>query len=82
MKEVLKFSASWCGPCKALSMTLKDIDDLDTVVKEIDIDDQLDLAATYNIRSVPTLVVLQDGTEVRRKTGALNKTQLKEFIND
>lgn len=82
MKEVLKFSASWCGPCKALSMTLEDIDDLDTVVQEIDIDYELDLAATYNIRSVPTLVVLQDGTEVRRKTGALNKTQLKEFIND
>jgi thioredoxin 1 len=82
MKEVLKFSAAWCGPCQALSMTLKDIDDLDVVVKEIDIDDQLDLAATYNIRSVPTLVVLQNGAEVRRKSGALNKTQLKEFIND
>ena len=81
MKEVLKFSASWCGPCKALSMTLKEIDDLGVEIKEIDIDDQLDLAAQYNIRSVPTLIVLQGGTEVRRKTGALNRTQLKEFIN-
>jgi thioredoxin 1 len=81
MKEVLKFSADWCGPCQALSTTLKGMDDLDTVIKEIDIDDQLDLAAIYNIRSVPTLVVLQDGVEVRRKTGALNKTQIKEFIN-
>lgn len=81
MKEVLKFSASWCGPCQALSNTLKSIDDLDTQVKEIDIDDELDLAAQYNIRSVPTLVVLENGTEVRRKTGALNKTQIKEFIN-
>lgn len=81
MKEVLKFSASWCGPCQALSMTLKSIDDLQVEVKEIDIDDQLDLAAQYNIRSVPTLIVLEDGAEVRRKTGALNTTQIKEFIN-
>ena len=81
MKEVLKFSASWCGPCQALSMTLKSIDDLQVEVKEIDIDDQLDLAAQYNIRSVPTLIVLEDGAEVRRKTGALNTTQIKEVIN-
>lgn len=81
MKEVLKFSATWCGPCQALSMTLKNIDDLGIEVKEIDIDDQLDLAAQYNIRSVPTLIVLEDGAEVRRKTGALNTTQIKEFIN-
>lgn len=81
MKEVLKFSASWCGPCQALSMTLKGMDDLGVQIKEIDIDDELDLAAQYSIRSVPTLVVLQDGAEVRRKSGALNKTQIKELIN-
>lgn len=81
MKEVLKFSASWCGPCQALSMTLKGMGDIGVEIKEIDIDEQLDLAAQYGIRSVPTLVVLQDGNEVRRKSGALNKTQITEFIN-
>lgn len=81
MKEVLKFSASWCGPCQALGMTLKGIDDLGVEIKEIDIDEQLDLAAEYSIRSVPTLVVLEDGKEVRRKSGALNKAQIKELIN-
>jgi thioredoxin 1 len=81
MKEVLKFSASWCGPCQALSMTLKGMVDIGVEIKEIDIDEQLDLAAQYGIRSVPTLVVLQDGNEVRRKSGALNKTQITEFIN-
>jgi thioredoxin 1 len=80
MKEVLKFSASWCGPCQALSATLKN-GDWSTPIKEIDIDENLDLAAQYNIRSVPTLVVLQDGNEVRRKTGALNSKQVKELID-
>lgn len=81
MKEVLKFSASWCGPCQALGMTLKSVDDWGVQIKEIDIDDNLDLAAKYSIRSVPTLVVLEDGNEVRRKTGALNAKQIQELIN-
>ena len=81
MKEMLKFSASWCGPCQALGMTLKSEDDWGVDIKEIDIDEELDLAAQYGIRGVPTLVMMEDGKEVRRKSGALSKTQLKEFIN-
>ena len=81
MKEVLKFSASWCGPCKALSMTIKGIDDLGVTIKEIDIDEELDLATQYGIRGVPTMIILEDGKEVKRKSGTMNATQLKDFIN-
>ena len=81
MKQVLKFSAAWCGPCQALGMTIKSEDDWGVEIKEIDIDEELDMASQYGIRSVPTLVMLEDGAEVKRKSGALNKVQLKEFIN-
>ena len=81
MKKVLKFSASWCGPCQALGMTIKSVDDWGVEFEEVDIDDNLDTAAEYGIRSVPTLVMLEDGKEVKRKSGALNAAQLKEFIN-
>jgi thioredoxin 1 len=81
MKEVLKFSASWCGPCQMLSMTLKGIEDNTVPVQEIDIDEQLDLAAQYNIRSVPTMIMLQDGVEVKRVSGALPANKVKEFLN-
>lgn len=81
MKEVLKFSASWCGPCQALGMTLKEKDDWGLPIKEIDIDDNLDLAAKYGIRSVPTLVIVEGETEIKRKSGALSVKQIKEFIN-
>lgn len=81
MKQVLKFSAAWCGPCQALSMTIKGEDDWGVDIKEIDIDEELDMSAEYGIRSVPTLVLMQDGKEVKRKSGALSKAQLREFIN-
>lgn len=81
MKEVLKFSASWCGPCQMLSMTIKGMTDLTIPIKEVDIDDELDLAAQYNIRSVPTLVMLENGAEIKRVSGALPANKVKEFLN-
>lgn len=81
MKEVLKFSASWCGPCQALSMTLKGLEENTIPIKEVDIDDNLDMAAQYNIRSVPTMVMLENGSEVKRVTGALPVAKVKEFLN-
>lgn len=81
MKQVLKFSAAWCGPCQMLSTTIKNAGELGVEIKEIDIDENLDMASSYNIRSVPTLVMLEGETEVKRITGALNSKQLKDFIN-
>ena len=81
MKEVLKFSASWCGPCQALSMTLKGIQDNSIPIREVDIDDNLDMAAEYNIRSVPTMVMLENGSEIKRVSGALPVAKVKEFLN-
>jgi thioredoxin 1 len=81
MKEVLKFSATWCGPCKMLAMTVKELDDNTVPIKDIDIDENLDLATKYGIRGVPTLVMLENGNEVKRVSGALTLPKLKEFIN-
>lgn len=81
MKEVLKFSANWCGPCQALGMTLKSLEDNTIPIREVDIDEELDLAAKFGIRSVPTMVMLENGTEVKRVSGALPMTKVKEFLN-
>jgi thioredoxin 1 len=75
--EVLKFSASWCTPCKLLSATLKDVKG----VKEIDIDQNRELTAQYGVRSVPTLVFLQDDKEVERTTGSIPLAKYEEIIN-
>lgn len=81
MKEVLKFSANWCGPCQMLGMTLKSLDENTIPIREVDIDEELDLASKFNIRSVPTMVMLENGSEVKRVSGAIPLAKVKEFLN-
>lgn len=81
MKKVLKFSASWCGPCKMLSKTFESIK-TDIPVEEIDIDEKSELAVEYGIRGVPTLVMIEENLEVKRSTGNLSKQKLESWLND
>jgi thioredoxin 1 len=82
MKELLKFSASWCQPCKALAGNLKYVDFGDVTLKEYDIEENTEEATKFAIRGVPTLVLIKDGKEVKRKSGVLMADQIEEFIND
>jgi thioredoxin 1 len=80
--KVLKFEASWCQPCKMMSKVIAEAKDKITVqIDPVDIDDNQELAKQYNIRGVPTLVVVDDsGAEVKRKVGALSEKDLIEFL--
>ena len=79
--KLIKLSATWCGPCKMLSNTLKDVDLSGYEFVEIDVDQHRGLAMKYNIRGVPVLIIEDDnGNELRRTVGNKNKTQLQEFL--
>ena len=80
--KALKFSASWCGPCKMLATVIANAGDKITVpIENIDIDENQELAVQYGIRGVPTMVIVDDsGNEVTRKTGMMNESQLLEFL--
>ena len=79
--KILRFTASWCEPCKALSKTIDRID-TEVPIQVIDIDDQPELAQHFNIRSVPTLVKIdEDKKEVERLVGIQNQSPLDKFIN-
>ena len=80
MKQLLKFSASWCQPCKALAGNMKHVDLGDVEVKEIDIDENFEEAKQYGIRGVPTLVLVENGVEVKRTSGVLMADKIEEFI--
>ena len=80
-KKILRFTASWCGPCKSLAQNLE-IANLGLPIEVIDIDVHDDVANDFGIRSVPTLVMMQDNIEVKRLIGSKPVNQLKEWAND
>lgn len=79
--KVLKFYADWCGPCKALTKTINENKSyLPYDIIEVDIDKEPELAAKYNVRSVPTMVIVDGEKEVKRSIGNINLSNLKEFF--
>jgi thioredoxin-like negative regulator of GroEL len=80
MKKVLRFTASWCGPCKSLAKTLENIE-TNIPIEVIDIDVLPEIATEYGIRSVPTLVMIEDNIEVKRMSGSQPENAMREWIN-
>ena len=80
MKELKVFSASWCGPCKSLKATIA-ATALSANLVFVDIDTDPQLAKDYGIRGVPTMVLEDNGTEIKRATGAKTSAQLQEFLS-
>ena len=78
MIEVLKFSATWCGPCRVLAQTLKDVEG----ITSIDIDKDKETPVKYGIRSVPTMVFLKDGKEVHRQSGNMPLSMYNQILNE
>ena len=81
MKRVLRFTASWCQPCKMLAKNLESVN-TNLPIEVIDIDVRSEVAMDYGIRSVPTLVMLDENTEVKRVTGAKTTKELESWLND
>ena len=83
MRTLLKFEGLWCNGCKVLTNLLKDVDLSGIEVVPINIDVDTASAKAYNVRALPTLVLLDStGEEIRRSTGALTKDQLMKFLGD
>jgi thioredoxin 1 len=80
--KLLKFSASWCEPCKMLSKTMEGLD-LGMPVEHLDIDEYQVLARTYGIRGVPTVILLDaTGEEYKRFSGVKSKGEIEAWLGD
>ena len=84
MVTVKKFSAVWCGPCRALAPMMNEIKGQFSNVKfeEYDVDEAYEEATKYGIRSVPTVIMEKDGIEVERFTGLQSKLAYVNAINE
>jgi thioredoxin 1 len=80
---LVDFFADWCGPCKTLSVIIKEVKDaLGDRVKiiKINVDKNQQLAANYQVRGVPTLLLFKDGKQVWRDSGVHPKESLLQII--
>lgn len=68
MIEYWYFNAKWCAPCKQLAPIMEEVSKT-IPVKKIDVDSESGLASSYGIRSVPTVILMKDGSEFKRIIG-------------
>ena len=76
---LVDFWAPWCGPCRMLAPVLEELDgDLAGKVKvaKVNVDEEMELAAQFQVASIPTLILFQGGQAVRRTVGVQPKAKL------
>ena len=83
MKSVFYFTADWCSPCKKVKPIVEELnkENLGTMFYIIDVDIEIEMAKRFEIQSVPTFILIKDGVESNRVTGAKTREELLEFTN-
>src|SRR5271165_6284457 len=80
---LVDFSAEWCGPCKMMKPILQQLhDNMGDAVRilKIDIDKNPAMASSYNVQSVPTLVLFRQGKVLWRQSGVMQARQIEQVI--
>jgi|14BtaG_2_1085337.scaffolds.fasta_scaffold00363_26 thioredoxin 1 len=81
--EIYKFSAKWCGPCKAYKEVFDEVtaNYSDLKIKNIDVDDDSLNTQKFNVKSIPTTVICKNGVELNTTVGIITKDELKKLID-
>jgi len=81
---IVDFWATWCGPCQSFAPIYETVSDMpensDIVFAKINTEEEQDLSAHFQIRSIPTLMIFREQVVLFAQPGMLNQTQLKEVI--
>jgi thioredoxin 1 len=82
MKMILYFTADWCNPCKQTRPIVEKLNREQIMAKffMIDVDLEIEITQDFEVRSIPTFVVMKDNKEIHRVTGAQTRQQLEELI--
>ena len=80
MKTMKYFSATWCGPCKAFKPIMNEVASEGYSIEFIDVDQEQNKATKYGVRSVPTVVIEENGIEVDRFVGSIPKQMILEKL--
>ena len=81
-KVLVDLFATWCGPCSMMAPVLEQVSDItpDVKIVKVDIDENPELAERYKVMSIPTFMVFENGTVVKKTVGAISKSELLELI--
>ena len=81
---VVDFWAEWCGPCKKMAPHFKAASEEMEEVNfgKVDMEEHQELGGKMGVRALPTLLIIKDGEEIARKSGLMNKDQLKSWIQE
>ena len=80
MKKIFYFTAPWCEPCQVLGPIMDRVSG-QLPVEKVNIDYEMERARSANVGSVPTVILVENGQEVRRFTGRRSYEQVMQFIN-
>lgn len=80
---IIDFYADWCGPCKMLSPVVDKLAEEHSEFKvvKVNVDENPDLAGSYQVMSIPTLVVIENGKEVNRSMGLQSKQDILNLVS-
>ena len=81
-KVLLDFYADWCNPCRMVSPIVEEIakEHPEYKVCKVNIDEQQDLASSFQVMSIPSLFVMENGKIVNQSTGAIPKTRILDML--
>lgn len=79
---LIDFWADWCGPCRMLAPVIDEVAAAspDVKVGKVNVDDERELSAQFNIMSIPTLLVFKNGQKVGESIGLIPKEQIEKLI--
>ena len=80
---LVDFWATWCMPCRMLAPTVEEVADETegrAVVGKVNVDEERELARRYRVASIPTLIVFENGAEVRRSVGVVEKEDIYDLL--
>jgi thioredoxin 1 len=81
--RIIKFSASWCGPCQRMAPEFKKFqeDHKEVLIQDIDVDADYETASIFGIKGVPTTLFIKDGAVVEKIVGSADLTRLNEVFD-